>query len=64
MSNEAFQHSLYPMDTGFYNSLGNYTLESRCGIAAELGFADTTFGHGAVLAKARGLVVLDSPVMS
>ncbi|MFP4157959.1 MAG: sugar phosphate isomerase/epimerase family protein [Opitutales bacterium] len=29
------------MDTGFYNSLGNYTLESRCGIAAELGFADT-----------------------
>ncbi len=41
MSSETFQHPLYPMDTGFYNSLGNYTLESRCAIAAELGFADT-----------------------
>lgn len=41
MSLDTFHHSLYPMDTGFFNSLGNYTLESRCAIAAELGFADT-----------------------
>jgi len=41
MSTQSFQHALYPMDTGFYNSLGNYTLESRCAIAADLGFADT-----------------------
>ena len=24
MSTQIFQHALYPMDTGFYNSLGNF----------------------------------------
>jgi sugar phosphate isomerase/epimerase len=37
----SFQHSLYPMDTAFFHKLGYYPLETRCAIAAELGFADT-----------------------
>jgi sugar phosphate isomerase/epimerase len=34
-------HDLYGMDVGFYSSLGNYGLEARCAMLAELGYAST-----------------------
>jgi sugar phosphate isomerase/epimerase len=34
-------YDLYGMDVGFYSSLGNYALDARCAMLAELGFAST-----------------------
>jgi sugar phosphate isomerase/epimerase len=35
------RHDLYGMDVGFYSSLGNYGLDARCAMLADLGYAST-----------------------